>query len=47
MGMGLAICQSLVDGHEGFISAANGINGGAIFEVRLPVTSNLEEQSAA
>lgn len=46
MGMGLAICQSLVDGHEGFISAANRPEGGAVFEVRLPVHP-AEEQPAA
>jgi two-component system sensor kinase FixL len=46
MGMGLAICQSLVDGHEGFISAANQPEGGAVFEVRLPANGTATEQAA-
>ncbi|MEJ1938005.1 ATP-binding protein, partial [Nostoc sp. NIES-2111] len=43
MGMGLAIGQSLVDGHDGFISAANRPEGGAVFEVRLPVAAVTDE----
>lgn len=47
MGMGLAICQSIVDGHEGFISATNQSDGGAAFEVRLPLHPKDREQLAA
>jgi C4-dicarboxylate-specific signal transduction histidine kinase len=37
MGMGLAICQSLIEAHDGTITAANDSEGGAVFEVRLPL----------
>lgn len=37
MGMGLAICRSLIEAHDGSITAANDSEGGAVFEVRLPL----------
>jgi two-component system, OmpR family, sensor histidine kinase KdpD len=37
-GLGLAICQAIVDAHGGQISAANRPSGGAEFVVRLPST---------
>ena len=37
MGIGLAICQSIVAGHHGRISATNNAEGGATFCVTLPV----------
>jgi C4-dicarboxylate-specific signal transduction histidine kinase len=37
MGMGLAICQSIVTAHRGSITVANSDRGGAAFCVRLPV----------
>ena len=37
MGIGLAICQSIVAAHHGGISASNNPNGGATFCVSLPV----------
>lgn len=37
MGIGLAICQSIVAAHHGRITAANNAEGGATFYVSLPV----------
>ena len=36
VGLGLAICKSVVDAHRGEISAANAVDGGAEFKIRLP-----------
>jgi signal transduction histidine kinase len=37
MGMGLAICQSIIAAHGGSITASSPPGGGALFEVSLPV----------
>ena len=37
IGMGLAIARTIVEGHHGRITAANNPDGGATFQVRLPV----------
>jgi two-component system sensor histidine kinase KdpD len=37
MGLGLAICRSIAQIHDGSITAANRAGGGASFRVRLPV----------
>jgi hypothetical protein len=37
MGIGLAICQSIVAAHHGRITASNNPNGGVTFSISLPV----------
>src|SRR6478752_1730918 len=36
MGLGLAICKSIVEGHHGQLAVSSGINGGARFQVTIP-----------
>ena len=38
MGIGLSVCQSIVQEHGGSISAHNSSRGGAVFELTFPVT---------
>jgi two-component system sensor histidine kinase KdpD len=38
VGLGLAICQAIVDAHRGNITAANRREGGAEFTITLPCT---------
>jgi PAS domain S-box-containing protein len=37
IGLGLSIARTIVEAHRGRISASNGIGGGAIFRIALPV----------
>ena len=37
MGIGLSVCQSIIQIHEGFFEAENGSQGGAVFRFGLPV----------
>jgi two-component system sensor kinase FixL len=47
MGMGLAICQSIIVGHEGAITVSNHPDGGARFQFSLPVERPMLVVSAA
>ena len=39
MGMGLSICQSIIETHDGRIWVSPGANGGSIFQFELPTTA--------
>ncbi len=39
VGLGLAICHGILHAHGGTITASNRVNGGARFELRLPVAT--------
>ena len=45
MGMGLAICQSIVQTHDGRIWVTPGANGGASFQFELPCRSRLQVEA--
>ena len=38
-GLGLSIVKAIVEGYGGNTTAANGVRGGAVFEVRIPISS--------
>ena len=40
MGMGLSICQSIIENHDGRIWVSPGANGGSIFQFELPTIAN-------
>ena len=37
MGLGLSVCRTIVDAHEGRLWAVNNADGGATFHFTLPV----------
>jgi signal transduction histidine kinase len=41
MGIGLAICQSIIAAHGGSITASNHPDGGAIFAISLPTAARV------
>lgn len=43
-GLGLVICQKIIETHKGTISAENHPEGGAVFTVRLPVTELFDDE---
>ncbi|WP_394271765.1 ATP-binding protein [Butyricicoccus sp.] len=46
IGLGLAICESIVTAHGGTISAQNQENGkGAVFTFTLPLEENTDDQT--
>jgi signal transduction histidine kinase len=40
MGMGLSICQSIIEKHDGRIWVSPGANGGSIFQFEVPTIAN-------
>jgi signal transduction histidine kinase len=40
MGMGLSICQSIIENHDGRIWVSPGATGGSIFQFELPTIAN-------
>jgi signal transduction histidine kinase len=46
MGMGLSICRSIIEGHNGRIWASQGAGRGAIFQFELPANLGNEEVTA-
>ncbi len=43
-GLGLTICQKIIETHKGTITASNRETGGAVFTVNLPVTDPPEDE---
>lgn len=47
MGLGLSLCESIVERFDGSISAENGAEGGAVFTVRLPAARERQKREEA
>ncbi|MGC2713527.1 MAG: ATP-binding protein [Pseudolabrys sp.] len=43
MGMGLSICQSIIENHGGRIWVSPGANGGSIFQFELPMAASRDQ----
>ncbi len=42
-GLGLNICRSIIEAHDGVLSAANRIEGGSCFEFKIPLRERTAE----
>ena len=47
MGLGLSLCESIVERFDGGISAESGPKGGAVFTVRLPAARETARREEA
>ncbi len=45
MGMGLSICRSIIERHNGRIWVSPGANGGSIFQFDLPTMTGKETRA--
>ena len=43
VGLGLTICKAIVEAQGGTITAYNGSQGGAVFEIRMPLEDKKHE----
>ena len=43
MGIGLSVCQSIIKAHNGFFTAENAPEGGAVFRMGLPMEDEKNE----
>jgi two-component system NtrC family sensor kinase len=46
-GLGLSICYGIISEHNGHIRAKNGIEGGAVFEIELPIAKPVAQPAPA
>jgi signal transduction histidine kinase len=46
MGLGLAICRTIIEQHGGVLTAGSNSKGGARFQVVLPVVPTTQELSS-
>ena len=44
-GLGLAICKKILDAHGGEITASNVIDGGAVFQIKVPARQHLDRET--
>jgi signal transduction histidine kinase len=44
MGLGLAICKSIVERHHGELSVSSKTDGGACFQIILPIKATAQQK---